>query len=284
MRVTGYDRVSSLMISIVLGLIVGVVAVIAWWSTTRPPQQEILVPLEMVELSGGSEDGAPDETLQVESPEDPNPNPSPTEELLDENELTETLENVVELADRANQQLQQQQSNAAETSGTPGSAAGTGRRALGSGPGSGGIPREQRWFIRYADRVSSDEYARQLDFFKIELGVLQPTGQLVYVSNVSQPKPTTRVSKSGAGEKRLYMTWQSGERRVADEALFKKAGVNVAGGILFHFYPADTERLLATLEQRYANRKPDEIRRTYFVVVKKGRGYDFVVTRQTYIQ
>jgi len=284
MRINFFDQFSSGMIAGVFGLILTVVAIIIWWATVVPPRPDFLVPMEMVEVSGGAEDGAPDETLKIESPEDPTENPSPSEEVMDEQEVSEVVENVVELAQQATTQAQQVQSQSSNTSGTPGSANGTGRRSLGSGPGSGGIPNDQRWFIRYGDDSSLDEYAKQLDHFGLELGALLPSGQLVLISNVSAASPKKVVKTSGKGENRLYMTWQGGNRKDADEKLFKKAGVNASGAVLFHFYPKKTEQLLLTLEYNHAKRKASEIRRTYFVVVKKGSGYDFVVTRQTYLR
>ena len=279
MKVTSFDQLSAGMIAFVFGLILLVVAIIIWWATTRPPQTSFLVPMEMVDV-GGDEDGAPDETLQIESPEDPNENPSPTEEVLEEAELTEFVEDVVELADVATQQV-----NAIPVSqpGTPGSAEGTGRKRLGNGPGNA-IPNEERWFIRYSDKSAVDEYAKQLDFFGIEMGALIPSGQLILMSDMSSASPKKTVKSSGKGESRLYMTWQAGNRKAADEALFKKFNVDVADAILFHFYPKKTEQMLLQLEFDYAKRKASEIRRTYFVVAKRGAGYQFLVTRQTYLK
>lgn len=279
MKVNGFDRLSAGLISFVLGLIGVVIAILIWWATTRPPRTDFLVPMEMVEV-GGEEDGAPDETLQLESPEDPTENPSPTEDVLEQTELTEFVEDVVELADSATQQV-----NAIPVSqpGTPGSAEGTGRKRLGNGPGNA-IPNEERWFIRYSDKSSVDEYAKQLDFFGIEMGALLPTGQLVLMSDMSSAKPKQSTKSSGKGETRLYMTWQAGNRKAADEALFKKIGVDVSNAILFHFYPKKTEQMLLQLEFDHAKRKASEIRRTYFVVAKKGSGFQFVITRQTYLR
>ena len=50
----------------------------------------------------------------------------------------------------------------------------------------GGLPREQRWFIKFGDEESVDKYAEQLDFFGIELGALFPDrGELIYLSKMS---------------------------------------------------------------------------------------------------
>ena len=216
-------------------------------------------------------------------PEDPTENPTPNEEVLDETEITEIVENVVELAEQSTKQAQQVIARQDFATGTPGSADGTGRRPLGAGGGAGGVPNEQRWFIRYADQTSLTEYAKQLDFFGIELGALIPSGQMIYLSNLSKGFQK-RTATSGKSESRLYMTWQGGTRKEADEQLFQKAGVNVTGAILFHFYPKQTEQLLLKLEYEYQKRKPTEIRRTYYVVVRQGSGYAFVVTRQIYLR
>jgi hypothetical protein len=154
---------------------------------------------------------------------------------------------------------------------------------LGSGTGTGGYPREQRWLVRFGDLQSVDEYARQLDYFGIELGALVG-GKLNYVSKLSNAQPRLQTATSGANEKRLYMTWQGGNRKQADVQLLKKAGVEVGSGTIFHFYPKETEDRLALLELNYRNRRASDIRRTYFAVKRGDAGYDFEVIRQTYLK
>ena len=155
---------------------------------------------------------------------------------------------------------------------------------MGSGPGEGGIPRHQRWFIRFAQGSSLTEYAKQLDFFGIELGALYPTQQkLVYVKNFST-KAVRRQVKTGANEKRLYMNWQSGSLKKTDHQLFKRAGVDTRGAMVLHFYPSGTENMLAKLERDFRKRNVKTIRRTIFSVRKQGNGYRFLVTRQTYLR
>lgn len=284
MRVTQYDQVSSSLMAVVLALIIAVIWLSVVWFTNRLPQTESDVALEMVDLAGGAEDGSPDESLLVESPEDPVEDPSQIDTPEEENQVEEMLDSVVELSDKATQQVQQQTQTDLTSSGKMGSAAGTGKRALGFGPGKKGLPREQRWFIKFSDRGSLNDYAKQLDYFKLELGALLRNGQMIYLSNVSSEKPIVRTASSGADEKRLYMTWQGGERRTSDLSLFKKAGHDVTGAILFHFYPKETENRLLQIEKQYRNKNFDEIRRTYFVVRGDRRGYSFEVTRQTYFR
>jgi hypothetical protein len=282
MRVNFFDRLSAGMISTVIGLSVGVLAVFLWWLSTRPPRQEFLAPMELVNASGGSADGAPNETLDVQSPEDAVENASATEDVL-ETDVTQAVQNVVELATVATEQAQQV-SSAGVPGGSPGSAHGSGRKALGSGQGQGGIPNEQRWVIRYSDEASLAEYAKQLDHFGIELGALLPDGQMIYLSKISSAMPVQRAATSGKDEQRLYMTWQGGSRKDADVKLFARVGLDVSRAILFHFYPKPIEQLLMTREYQYAKRNALDIRRTYFSVVKQGEGFDFAVTRQIYLR
>lgn len=277
---TQYDVVRSLMLACVLLLIAAVVWLAASYVAPVRTDVEDRVQLEMVELAGGSEDGAIDETLKVESPEEEVPDASLNESETEEVTVEETIETVLDVSDQASE-MSPQQVVSTNNSGKAGSASGTGRRAFGKGSGSGGMPREQRWYVRFSDGTL-DTYAKQLDFFKIELGLLTPDGKLTYVTNVSQANPTKRTVSSGAGEKRLYMTWQGGNRKSADLELFKKAGINASRGTIFHFYPKNVEQDLMRVEYEFRNKKASQIRRTYFVVQGSRSGFNFAVSRQTY--
>ena len=283
LRDTLYDRVSSWTIALFAGLALLCCSIVALWITNRLPAPPKVVPVEMVELPGGAEDGSPDETLRVDSPDPETPDASPAEMPADQTEISETLETVVELSESATQQVQQQFDTGVQNTGKAGSAKGTGRKGLGVGPGTGGLPREQRWFVRFGDRAGVDEYAKQLEFFGIELGALLPDGRLAYLSKLTQPVPTVRFAAGGAGEQRLYMTWQGGERRGADVDLFRRAAVEVQPDtVIFHFYSKPTESKLAQLELDYRGRPLKQIRRTYFAVEGATAGYQFVVVRQVY--
>ena len=285
LRDTLYDRVSSWSIAIFVSLGLICFCVVAMWFGSQLPKKPDAVPVEMVELPGGFEDGSPDETLRVDSPEPEVHDASPADVQSDQTEIAEALEAVVELSENATQQVQQQFDTAVQNTGKVGSAKGTGRKGLGVGSGTGGLPREQRWFVRFGDRTGLDEYARQLEFFGIELGALLPDGRLAYLSKLTQSPPQVRYSKSGAGEQRLYMTWQGGDRRGADVELFKRGSVDVRGDtVIFHFYTKATESKLVQLEREYRGRPVSQIRRTYFAVESAGTGYQFSVIRQTYLQ
>lgn len=281
LKVTLFDRVSSFLMATgaILALVVFVLIVI-WLTNLIPKPTDNTIPVEMV--GGGYEDGAPDETLNVESPEDPSDDPSVAEEPSEEVELMEMLENVVELSDNATQMVVTEVLvTGSQNKGTPGSAVGTGRRPLGSGGGKGGYPREQRWYVQFAEKHSLKKYAQQLDFFKIELGAyFEEERKLVYLTNLSADRPSSREERKGKDE-RLFMNWAGGDRRKADVALFGKAGIDAKGARLGHFYPKPAEDMLVRAERAYQNQPSSKIRRTYFTV--KGdaaSGFRFEVTRQ----
>jgi hypothetical protein len=299
MRVTRYEQVSSFMMTLVFGLLFAVVGAITYWLAHRPPPEPEPVPMEFVELEpevdfGGSLEGVVGGTAEFDSGEDGG---GGGEISSDEMMVDATLTNVAAAADQAVEQslvsLDGDGPSAPTTSSayvglqsaSSGTGTGGGRPPLGFGPGKGGgVPRELRWFIKFANENSLDEYAKQLDYFRVELGVLYPDGRLAYVTNLSQRSPAKREIASAKDEQRLYFTWQGGERQDADIKLLAKAGVQVGQGRILHFYTTETENRLAVVERNFANRKAKEIRRTYFAVVKQGQGYTFEVTRQTYLQ
>lgn len=288
---TLYDRASSW--SMVLFAAIGIVClgVVTKWLADRLPPPPEGVTMELVELPGGFEDGTPGETLRVDSPLPEVRDAAPVEEVSDRVEIAEALSTVANAAESgvglavASDQTQPQFDTGIENKGRPGSAKGTGRKGLGVGGGTGGFPREQRWFVRFGDKAGLDEYAKQLGFFGVELGALLPDSRLAYLSKLNQPVPDVRYVKTGKDEQRLYMTWQGGDRRGADVELFKRANIEVGPDTtIFHFYSKATESKLAQLERDYKGRPVGVIRRTYFVVEVVAGGYQFAVTRQTYFQ
>ncbi|HET6424305.1 MAG TPA: hypothetical protein VFG20_11515 [Planctomycetaceae bacterium] len=286
LRVTQYDRAAAGVIAAFVVLAVICVAIVSLWMSTRPVPVALAVPVEIVDLPGGFLDGSIDETLRVDAAGPEVFNASPADEVsTTQLEIAESLESSTSMSDIAGAAAptqQQFETGGTKNIGQKGSAKGTGPRPYGFGGPGAGLPREQRWFVRFDSQVSLDEYAKQLDFFKIELGALLPDGRLAILSQTAQPKPALRYIARGSDEQRLFMTWQGGERRFADVQLFAKAGVTVPGDApLFQFYPKDIEAQLATLERDYRNRTAREIKRTYFVVIPQGAGFGFQVVRQT---
>jgi hypothetical protein len=280
-QVSRYDLTSAALIAGVAVTLATLLTLIAIWLANLRPPNVVLNPI-MAAGDGGWEDGDPNETLDVESPEDPSDDPSLANDQSDVTEIMEITEPIVEFAETAAQLVEPNEFTDSMDSGNPGSAEGTGGRPLGSGgPGRGGAKRENRWYVQFADRGNLDSYAKQLDFFKIELGALfRAEERLVYIKSLSSAKPPTREVKTGENEKRLFMNWQGGDRIEADRELFAKAGIDASTATILHFYPPETENAMARLEVDYAGRQPQEIRKTYFQVRKAGSGYEFYVTNQ----
>ena len=75
---------------------------------------------------------------------------------------------------------------------------------FGGGPGDGGVAREQRWVIVFAsEQKTAEEYARQLDFFGIELGVPFGTSSIEYASKLATGSPNRHTGLAKA-DKRLF--------------------------------------------------------------------------------
>jgi hypothetical protein len=294
-RVTNYDRVWSTLVALLAVLIVAVWFLFLVWDSFRPHVAVMQQPIEIIpDESGGVENGSPTESLKLEGTGPERADATPGEFSDDSHpEVEQVLQSVsLEAASAdaagavtagASDQLQLDTAPVASPKG--GFATGTGTKpALGGGPGSkGGWPRDQRWYVFFPDEGSLSQYARELDFFGIELGALMPDRTITYLSQLSANAPTSRSASNGADEKRLFFTWQGGKRRQADVELFTKAGVPIGPDtIIFHFYPPGTENLLAVREKAYSNRPIRQIRRTFFSVIPSGDGYDFEVTRQVY--
>jgi hypothetical protein len=285
LKVTRYDHAFAGIVAAFLGFASICFLVTSIWLTTRPSPKILAVPVELMELPGGFEDGFVDETLRVDAPgaEVHAANPD-AETISDQLEIAGSLDTTADLSETGGggELGQPQFETGIRNIGQKGSSKGTGRRGLGFGPGKSGFPREQRWFVRFGDRVDIAEYAKQLDFFRIELAALLPDRRLAYLTQISAARPQVRYVPSGKDEARLYMTWQGGDRKFADLQLFAKAGLDVPGDApIFHFYPPDVEAKLAQLERDYRGRSANQIKRTYFVVESaNGGGYRFTVVRQ----
>lgn len=252
------------------------------------------VPVEFIEDPGGDPEGTVTDPTQAGSGTPEIADVTQTDIPADEVESVPKEDAPVSISSDMADQLPPDPSFVTSSQATPTSTGGTGSGGTGQGDGKlagfgkgkgGGFPREMRWFIRYADSASLDEYAKQLDYFGIELGAIMGK-ELVYISQLSGGRPVVRRAPGGGNEKRLFFTWQGGNRRDADVKLFQKAGVPVGNATILQFYPHNTENLLAKVEFEYERRKYNEIRRTYFGVRKpeKATGYEFYVTRQVTIR
>ena len=137
------------------------------------------------------------------------------------------------------------------------------------------------WEVVFDEDITLQEYARQMDYFKIEIAAISKKGKIEYVSRVSQQKPDHRVGNSDT-EYRLRIGWKSGTLHAADRKLLGKAGINSKDKELTHYFPIDVQKQLEDAEAGYAGRKRATIRRTRFQIRPKTKGdaYEFVVVEQ----
>lgn len=287
-----YDRVTSMLMSIVIGAMI----VVGWlgliYKTNQEYNTRITAPLQIVEVfggGGGSPDGTPGSTEKIDVPgADVAAQASNNEETASDFEEPSVMETPAAMLDavaEAGESLAEVDLGAIMPNGGPvasgkrASKLGTGGPGLGFGPGDGGVPAEQRWSIVYNPGQTAEEYARQLDALGVEMAVVTGANQLTYVSHFSSASPTKRFG-TGQSDSRLYFLWQGRGRKASDVALLKKAGIDVGEGVVIQFYPKTVEQQLSQLEVRYRGRQPAEIRFTRFSVVPSGDSYGFKVVAQ----
>ena len=288
-----YDRVSSMLMAVVVGAFV----IVGWLSlvffTNRAYGVRVTSPLEVVDVfggGGGSPDGTLGSTEKIDVPgAEAAAQASNNEEVsgdFEEPSVQETPAAMLDAVAEAGQSMAEVDISAVMPTGNTGAATGkrasklgTGGPGLGFGPGDGGVSREQRWSIVYNQGQTVQEYASQLDALNVELAIVTSKDQLTFVSNFSQAEPTKRFG-SGQGDGRLYFIWTGQGRKRSDVALLEKAGLTVGDAPVFQFYPKEVENTLALLERNYRHRSAAEIRVTRFSVVPEGNSYGFKVLAQ----
>jgi hypothetical protein len=143
------------------------------------------------------------------------------------------------------------------------------------------IPRHERWEIAFPPGNTSESYTRQLDYFRIELGLVGSSDEITYLTNLSDPSPTKRTAPA-AEETRLYLVWSRGAIREADEQLAARAKIATSGKTFVHFCPPQIETEMARLEDAEAKKHGRKhVRRTVFGIRPNGfGGYQFYVVEQ----
>lgn len=279
MQVSAYERVASMLLALLILTGVVVFCLFMAWLGAKvffPPLKSVPVRLEQV--GGGIESGVVGESMQMDSP---TPQDVAQESDLVEPEFQDTLKTVLDAVAVRQADLDNPAETEQETTNKAGGQQiGTGKIAgYGSGPGKPGIPPQLRWQIHFDAGNTLENYARQLDFFGIELGILNDN-QVIYAKNLSKAKPDTYTGPGGAAEQRLYFSWRHGKLREADRELMQRAGVPTTNKMVLQFYPDATEQLLLRLELDYKGIDASRIRKTTYGIRPQGQGYEFYVTDQ----
>jgi len=273
-----YDQVAGLLVAVlcVFGFITLMMFLV--WLSTRLFWVQAAIPVTVLEDVGGGGSGQ----LLGGQQDLVEPSPEEFQEVIDP-PVEQSLESLSSVVTTEAAELESLEGSTSLGSGEEGGA-GDGRGVGPGGPGtSDGIPAWERWEVQMSAR-SDAEYARQLDFFEIELGVAGGGSPVVeYISKLSAAKPTVRTGEP-KDEKRLNFLHRSGELRAADRRLAAKAGVNTDGRVVFQFYDQKTyTRLLALENQHKGSRRIREVRKTIFAVRGTAGSYEFHVIDQHYI-
>lgn len=268
LRVTAFDRAVSMLLALLILLGLCVVGLFVIWLTGRGQSAQTAVPVVLQPIGEGGMPSGSDLEINTENPGQ--------QEELEQPLLRDALASVSDivaarLADLDNPLISDPDS--VEASGAKGAP------VRGQGTGGNGIRR--RWEIFFDRGHTIETYARQLDFFGIELGILLPGNQVQYVSGFSQPRPRVRVGPADA-EKRFYLTWQRGDLQQADRELLARAGIDPGNRLILKFLPPEVEAKLAALERAYASGRADQISSTRFGIRREGNGFAFYVISQQY--
>jgi hypothetical protein len=290
--ISRYDRVSSMLIALLCTIGAVTVLLFVVWLTgklverSRPPVPPTLLPPLRYGDNGG--DGRAPGGSQLDTPSD--------EPVVGKDKETSGVkDNLIALsalADSKTLDVDDPEASEPTRHGSRGTRNGIyggdgDGRGTDIGPGRPGprkpVEPERNWEVTFASNTLN-AYARQLDFFKIELGFVQPDNKIAYACNLTKSKPDKRIAAT-ADEKRFYLTWRKGEMQKADKELLARAGIETGDGLALKFLPREVEAELADLEKRSADeagKTLKEIRTTQFGIRSEGSGFSFFVLEQTY--
>ncbi len=276
---SAYERVASMLLAllILLGLIVFCMFIA--WLGSRLFVPELPVPIPLEQVGGGISGGFVGESMPLDSPTWQD---VAGETDIQQPEFQQTVAAVMESV--ATRQADLADPNVAEVTGE--SRGGTRQTGTGNRPGKGfgegrpGIPPHMRWEIRFPEGKSLEEYARYLDFFKIELGVLGAGSDVGLVSSLSRVPPAVRMRPRIEQAQVMFMTWRTGKLLESDKQLAQRAGLDTEGKTILQFFPYETEQLLLRLERDFRGVEAGKIRKTVYQVEASADGFSYKVVDQ----
>ena len=276
LRLSRFDIVTSIFMALIWFIGAFVLMLFIMWLLTGKPKPPKLVPL--IENPAG----------RGENPEgferDFEPPGAEEVEELEEPTLADTIEAVTDAVSSVAASLTTADTSAvASTSGT---GAGDSRPAGPMGEGDDIIPRFERWQLNFS-ASNKNAYAKQLDFYKIELGAFGGGVKGIDTASNLASSPRKKHNADAPTEKRLYFSWKTATPLMQyDRQLLQQAGVGLSNRNIVRFIPPDLENLLANVELNYAKAKGypsvTQIAKTIFESKSNGAGYAFEVIDQRY--
>lgn len=266
-----YDRFSSLLTSLLIFAALSAAILLGLWLSTglTKKKSSVAVQLEQFgDLGGLGDDRRLDPDVIT-----------PGEEIeFDEPTFSDAIEQIADTI-ASQTSLFTNPAQRSDSVLTIGETRGDGS-APGQGPGR--LGQRRHWEVQFHDQRSLQAYAQQLDYFQIELAILQPGGNVMYFSNLARSMPSIR-QELAANEQRYYLTWLRPELQVGDRELIAKTDITVdEKQFILKFIPPELEQRLMQLERDAAGNRLPQLRATYFGVRQNGRDYEFYVSRQTF--
>lgn len=274
LNVNAYDRVSSLLVAllVLIGTTVIVLVIVFLFRRFSPEIDQTVIrpiPLPRGEPPKGYEDDIEPPGLE-NAPKDLPP------------QLQDTLKELTNAISSKTAMLSNETFQAAEAAGY---GTGKGNKMYdGTGGGGGNDPPKELRF----EAASDQDYAQMIDFFGGELAVVDTReNKVYYAKNLAQKNPTTRVGTPEEENKDNRFRFTSGGLlRNIEVRLARNAGIMKAGGIVVVFYPDKVANDIYAKEQAKMRengyKELDDIDRTVFRVTKEGREYVFSVEDQKY--
>jgi hypothetical protein len=273
LTVNNYDRTATLLLALLLLVGFSVLGLVVVFFTSRTFPTIEPVPVVPVEASSATAN----QGLATE-PDQPGEDEAPD---LTEPQLQNTLEAIASASAIRQAVLSDEAFEGGEEVGK-GKGEGDARMA---GEGTEGVvervPRWERWKIRFEPR-STKEFARWLDYYKIEIGVLGRDNMVHYAFNLSNEIPSNRAEPP-TKETRGYTSAADGPMPKLTMQLARKANIASQGEIVLLFYPFEVESILWNMEKLHAeDRDANSIRETVFTVVGGRKGFTFEIVDQKY--
>ncbi len=272
--VSKYDKFNGFLTAALTIVSLIVTFLFLYWLTSvirfRPQMQTVF----MEEFPFGDEkpEGVEDDVLEPGVEEFPE---------VEVPQLAQALEAVTNALSSVRANMEHRSGDAAQM----GKGRGLGSRDGGEGTGKGDVlPEHKRWKIEYSAK-SIDSYAKQLSYFKIDLGAVNKLNNEI-VKLIDPGGRALIVNSNRAQEKKsVYFAHERPQLARWEEAMFKNKGVSMTHSFTVQFYPEETRSRLRQIELAYlnnVNRKLSEVQNTFFKVVPEGSGFEYKVTNVIY--
>ena len=273
--VSKYDQVNASLqaLLILVGLLVSMMFMMWLTSNYKPKRTMAMIDISEAEGEEGEKDplGVGDDAFEPGVEEFPD---------VETPQLMDSLEAVTNAVSSISANNEFRDGDAAEM----GKGRGLGNRLGGGGGGGGVIPAYKRWRIEY-EASDIDEYARQLSFFKIEIGAASKDSDVIVV--LQDPAGIMQVIQSNRDQENKTLRFAHLKQKLQkwDEKLLKRVNVSAQNNLVFQFYRDEVRSLLLSLEKQLLDERQKtlkQVKNTFFKIVEKNGAFEFQITDQIY--